>query len=513
MTRKIGASAWIAGEELLADDLNDTFDYVLDKYDFVTGENLVAGNPVYRNPADSKLYKAHGFKKIDSTSMNITPSTSQKTAKLSDTQLMVLTDNGTTTLTITVYDINSGASVASQTVTTSFDQTTDSTPTLPSATMCRLSDTTFIVFYARTTANNLYFRTGSISGATITMDTETAYSGTPDYCFGLEATPGASDGKVALVYFNGTGEAGAGGTWDMVLSYLTCSTNTATVTYTSSFQEASGGYNAGPKWATVAFTKGIAYGLFSTTNSGNINVIRYNFIDVIGGYNSSGNFTPNLESQTGTGVSPVYSQYLPYFVGHNGKAYFGYAITNGGTPYVNTKSVVEISSAGSRIFYQTTTVRLAGDNSTYVLPLFGNESGVIVTGFLEVNNQRTTSIYIQRDEIFNFLDNNSLAITTLPSVQGSYSNTKDEIVLCYIDGSSGFVKQWRMATLFDGFVDSNVTAPAVATLFEKYIVTSGLTANASYFLKDEYTTIGDMDYVGTIPVGDALSTTVMKINT
>lgn len=100
---------------------------------------------------------------------------------------MYLTNSGAT-LTITVYDINSATSVATQTVSTIFDVTSIST-ILTGASVCRMSDTTFIVFYATTTNSALYFRTGSISGGTITMGTETAYTGTPTYIFGIDTCP------------------------------------------------------------------------------------------------------------------------------------------------------------------------------------------------------------------------------------------------------------------------------------------------------------------------------------
>jgi hypothetical protein len=159
----------------------------------VSGENISANKPVYINPSDSSVYTAHGFKSIDSTAISLTASTTNKISKLSDTQMMFLTHSGAT-LTITIYDINSGASVATQTVTTSFD-TTSADTTLTGASVCRMTDTTFIVFYARTSSSLLYFRTGTISGGTITMDTETQYTGNPEYVYGIDTQPGASNGK------------------------------------------------------------------------------------------------------------------------------------------------------------------------------------------------------------------------------------------------------------------------------------------------------------------------------
>lgn len=478
------------------------------------GESLTAGNPVYVNKSDSKVYKAHGFKSLDSTSWNVTEVGSTKVAKLSDTQLMFLTDDGATTLTITVYDINSAASVATQTVTSAYDQTSLSTPKLPSATVCRLSDTTFIVFYARTTTNALYFRTGSISGGTITMDTETAYSGTPTYCYGFDATPGASDGKVVLTYFDSTAEPGSSATVDMKLAYLTCSTNTATVTYSTSYQQTSGGYFAIPVWSVAQFSRGIAYGLFCCTNSSNQRVINYNYIDVNDGTVSNSNYTLNLEMQTGAGVQSEYSTYKPYVVGHGGKIYFGWATYDGATPDINVKTVLEASPSGCKIVYQSTVINLAGDNNINPLAMFGNEMGVIVTGLntTDSGGSRTGSIYIQKGNIYGFYSTTTLGVSITDPDRASswYSNLKDEVVVCYVD-ASGYIKQWRMPTLVNGVVASNASADASVLMYYKLVTTSGLTANAKYYLKDTYTSIGDMATIGTIPVGHALSSTSLLI--
>lgn len=478
----------------------------------VSGENITANKPVYINPSDSSIYTAHGFKELDSTAISLTSGTSHKVAKLSDTQMMFLTDNGTTTLTITVYDINSAASVAAQTVTTAFDQTVSSTPTLPSATMCRLSDTTFIVFYARTTDNALYFRTGSISGATITMDTETAYTGSPTYCFGLDAVPGDSNGKVVLAYQNGTVDNGSGGTITNKLAYLTCSTNTATVTYSvSATAYTSSPYNATSWWTVAQFTRGMAYGLFCTNGAGGTREILYSCIDTITGTTSADNQTVGLETPTGAGVSSTYSQYLPYVVPHNGSIYFGWEVYGSTDAVINIKTVLKASPIGCKIVYQSSITRLAGDTTSRALEMFGNEMGVIVYGFNDSASVERISIYIQKDAIYEFYGKTTLGLTNgYTTAMSWYSNIKDEVIVCGID-ASGFIKQWRIPTPVDGFVTSSVTAPASATVYNVTATTTGLTANAKYYLKDTYTTVGDLNTIGTIPVGDALSTTVIKL--
>lgn len=473
----------------------------------VSGENLTAGQPIYINPSDSLVYKGHGYKAIDSTALTLTATAIGRISKLSNTQYLYLYHNGGTTLSIGLRGITTNSDVDTETVTTAYDQTKPSTTTLPHATVCRLSDTTFVVIYAKTTSNAIYFRTGSVSGSTITLDTETVYPGSPDCCFGFSSVPGASDGKVVFSYLDTTSDNGTG-TCVPKLDYLTVTTNSVTVTYTTSGAGVpNGSFNTDVVWTVCTFTQGIAYGLFCIQNGGGTRQITCNTIEVNSGGTTVDNTVPNLESQTGSGTPSTYSQYIPSLVGHNGKAYFGWATTNNGTPYVNTKTVLEVSQSGCRIHYQTTTVRLGGDTTTEALSMIGNEMGVIVFGFLDTNNSASVNIYIQRDKIYEFYDYFTLGNVTKPTPTLWYSNQKDEIVLA-IDTT--YIKTWRIPTLVDGLVIANVTAPAEASIYDVIVTTSGLTSGAVYFLKDTYTTTGDMDFKGIVPVGKALSTTLMR---
>lgn len=476
-----------------------------------SGENITAGQPVYIDPPSSTVYKAHGFKEINSVSTYSFPTTFVgRMAKLSDSQSLVLGHNTTTTLTVYVLTRSTGATVDSEVVTTAFDQNdSPSTAKFPSATVCRLTDTTFIVLYAKTTDNHLYFRTGSISGSTITMDTETAYPGTPDWCFGFESYPGTSDGKVVFAYYDGNTYPGnTSAAFVPKLSYLTVTTNSVTVTTSvSGGSIGSASYNSTPTWTAVTFTNGIAYALFCCVDGNNIRRIKYNWINTHDSSTGADIETLNLESQTGTGVPSVYSQYLPSFIGHNGKAYFGWA-TNNVTNLVNTKTVLEINQIGCKCIYQYTTVRLAGDDGEYALPMVGNECGVVVFDFPTTESGSTllNAIYIQKDKVYEFPMTSST--TYLPTPGIAYSNLKDEVVFGN-DGS--FLRTWRLPTPVDGMAVASVTSPAAPTIYTQKMTTSGLTANAQYFLKDTYTTTGDMAFQGVIPVGQALSTTVMKI--
>lgn len=476
-----------------------------------SGENLTAGNPVYIDPASSLAYKAHGFKELDSTALNLTVSTTNKVSKLSDTQMMFLTHSGST-LTLTVYNINSAASVATATVTTNFDTTGIST-TLTGATVCRLSDTTFIVFYAYTSDSKLYFRTGSISGGTITMDTETAYSGSPTYCFGLDSQPGDSNGKVVLTYHDSTNDVGSSATITPTLAYLTCSTNTATVTYSTTLTAfTSGAFFASPVWSVAQFTRGIAYGMFCVTNNGGVRIMQYAYIDSATGATDTNKEIPRLGLASGSGTSDSYSSARPYFAGHNGYAYFGYTVFNA-TGDIYTMSIIKLGTSGGVIEYQTTATEGSTSSLPSIIEIYGNEAGLIATNFWSTNYSSISvnTLYIQKDKIIPFYDLNELYTVNIqhrPQDAAWYSNSRDEIVTVYLSGSNGRIYQWKLPTPVNGFAVSTVTAPA-STVVSKIGNTTGLTANSRYYLKDSYTNTGEIDTVGTIPVGQALSTTVI----
>ncbi len=464
-----------------------------------SGENLSANVPVYINQDDSSVYTAHGFKETESTTTFTDPTTvaTFQMAKLSDTQFMKLYSNGANTLSIAIFDKTAPTTaVDTETVSTTYS---GAGPTIQTATMARLSDTTFVVFYTNTTNSSLRFRTGSISGSTITMDTDTAYSGSPDYCYGVYAKEADANGKVVLSYGDDTTTNGNSGTITATLSYLTVSTNSVTVTYSTNYTVSSSSYWATMQWSTCCFSNGVAYGLYSIGDAGGAKIIKYNFINVKNGNVGAGYETPSLQTYTGAGGSPTYSNAIPSFSGHNGKAYFGYTLAG-------NQSIIELSQGGALLKYQNSIDGATALTET-TLKLVGTEAGVIVWG---IGYQNTHQIYIQRDKIYSIFGTTK-ATTTYQSHDYWYKNTKDEVV--FFDGATGTtIKTWKLPTPVDGFVTNSVTAPALATVYDKTVTTSGLTANAQYFLKDSYTTVGDMDFSGVIPVGKALSTTYMNLN-
>ena len=145
------------------------------------------------------------------------------------------------------------------------------------------------------------------------------------------------------------------------------------------------------------------------------------------------------------------------------------------------------------------------------MPVLGNECGVIVSGFDDnvSGGYLNGSIYIQKGKIYGFYPGQTLGIrSSMPQAEASYSNSKDEIVVCYLDNSaSGYIKQWKIPTPSDGIVPVALTSGTTGVAVTKQITLAGLTTGAEYFLKDTYTTVGDMDFKGTIPVGEALTST------
>lgn len=84
----------------------------------------------------------------------------------------------------------------------------------------------------------------------------------------------------------------------------------------------------------------------------------------------------------------------------------------------------------------------------------------------------------------------TLGITTPPDAPGWYSNSKDEVMIV----RDNYIKQWKLPTLFDGFAFSTVSS-GNATRLVDFLTTSGLTANALYYLKDTYTNAGETNTI------------------
>ena len=503
---------WTGGEKPLAIDVNNNFNKVLGQLiDLTAGESLTAGKPGYIFPNDNKLYTAHGFKETASATSWTHPSTPlRQISKLSDTQYIVLSNSGAT-LTVSVYAKSApNTLVANATVATNFDNASGhSDEERPAATVCRLSNTTFVVFWRNTTSGNLRFRTGSISGGTITMDTDTAYPGTPDQCYGLTAVPGDADGKVIFSYFDAGAVPGTNTTVVSNLSYLTVVSNSVTVTVNVNFSRPSGTFAPEGIWTHCGYSKGICYGLFGIKDNGGNVGIKYSIIDLSDNSTVSDIDTIIMESPAGSGISASYASTRPFFVVHDGKGYYTYRTSlNISGPYVGVASIFELSLSGCRIVQTFNTVKGNTDPGVGTLPMVGNECGVIVFDILNDSVVRESEIYIQRGSVLGF----GLTLKGVdfpPEFKNSwYSNTRDEVVIF----NSNNVKTWALPTPFDGYIEATVSSGAAAELRTANIVTlSGLVANRDYFLKDSYTTIGDISTKGTIKSGRAISTSSMLL--
>lgn len=461
------------------------------------GENISANKPAYIEKEDGLIYTAHGFKQTSAATTFTQPTTitTYQIAKLNSTQFMTLHDNGANTLTISVYNKATPTSaVATATVSTTFSGTG---LTLTTATVSRLTDSTFVVFYTNTTNSSLRFRTGSISGSTITMDTDTAYPGGPTYCYGVYAVPADADGKVVLAYGDDTVANGSSGTMSPTLSYLTVATNSVTVTYTTSYSITSGAYFAQMYWSISAFSNGIAYGMYCVHDAGGVGEVAYNFINVKTGEVGANYKTTGLETFTGAGITSAYGDIMPNLVGHNGCAYFGY--TTG-----KSQSIIKLSQSGSKLLYQNTP---SGSTTftTAALKMAGSNAGIIVFN-MHTSDYLGQYLYIQKDNIYG-LFGTALSSYPIRAHDSWYKNSKDEIV--FHDGNGTTLYTWSLPTPVDGFVTTAASISTSAIIFSGVVTSSGLTANSPYFLKDTYTTVGDLASTGTIPVGQSLSSTTI----
>lgn len=469
--------------------------------EIVAGENLTTQKPAWINPIDSKAYTAHGFKLTAGSTIATPPlgSDYSKFTKLNATQALATVWSSSGTLQVYVINMATGATVTNSTVsmTATFNA---------GAHALRITDSTFIVFYSDSSGSRAFrFRTGSISGGTITMDTDTAYPGSPTLIDHIDGIETETDGKIVLAYSLGYT---TGGTTTSTLSYLTVATNSVTVTYTTSYTTTSGSYWAQSKWVRAAYSAGMAYGLYSVSNSGGYNVVAHNVINTRTGLAKAYVVNTPNESFPVTGLSSMSSAIAPSFGAHDGKAYYGYTTNIGYSSGLRTytDSVIECSYAGSKLLYTNSAQgqNTGGGSNAAALPILASEAGVWVQGTLDYFNVYggLNSLYIQRGKIYGFYN---LSLFSSVSSQKSYAIDKDTVFAA--PGWGGNTLQYKLATPFDGFVKDTTTSGNNVLLEKGSITLSGLTANTEYFLKDAYTTAGDIDSVGTIDIGRSLSTT------
>lgn len=467
------------------------------------GENISTQKPVYINYEDSRLYTAHGYKQDSSGSFTYPATEIRQIAKLNDSQFLVLSFS-TTTLTVSLFSNAGGAALDSETVSTAFSNL-DHTEKRPNATVARISDTKFVVIYTSTNDSVIRYRTGSVSGSAITMDTDSAYPSSPDFCYALAATPTDVDGKIGFVYQDSTARPGNSATVVEKLLLLTVDTNSLTITTSvNNGTYTSGTYNAQPLWTCITYTNGVIYGLFNSVDSGNQYSLTYGAIKTADSSTVIGIKTSGLETPSGAGNPQTCFAAKPSFVGHDGKAYFGFMSS---VDTVSQYQIQECSMSGNRVFYTQMTVKGTAEEASGAMIMFGNNSGILVFGLLDGTGQSSFihTLYIQRGKIFS-INKVYTQVSATRYADGFYSNSKDQIV--FVEATT--VLKVSLPTPFDGFSQSAITSGSAGSLYDSFVTLTGLTANQKYYLKDTYTTAGDIELNGVIPVGNALSTTSLK---
>ena len=493
---------WTAGNIVLDTDLNDTLDYVhRGGLQLVAGENLTAQNPAYISILDHKLYISHGYKKTEDVDNSFTVSTSEKIAKLSNTEMLFLTHSGST-LSVTLYNKSTEAQNTA-TVTTSFDTDSIST-TLTGATVSRISNTAFVVFYVVTSNSSLYYRTGTVSGGTITMGTATQYTGNPNDVFGIDANPADTDGKVVLVYQQKSLRK-------RTLSYLSVASNSVTVVYTATDTLSSGSYTVEPRWSQAMYTQGIAFGIFGTGDGNSTSTISYHTIKTDTGTTTTTIPIPLISISTGAGVdwTPVYAT-IPYIVAHRGAVYFGYVIKktdSGNASAQQTMTIFRLKPSSAEIFNQDKVIYIGNYSFTdRALNMIGNESGILVQ-FRDFNKWA----YIQNGKMFSVPTEIMAYVNWDNKPMGSYSNAEDEIVVSQLITNK--FSTIKLPTPIHGFIKSTASASANAMLMTKgQMDVTSLVSDRMYYLKDGYTNTGELEQFGSIPVGHTISTSKLLLD-
>lgn len=461
-----------------------------------TGESLLAGEPVYMDLIDQKLYQSHGYKAANFGNSFSWSGTNpiRRVTKLSTSYYMQLGYNGAT-LTLYVGNSSSGANITSSSLSTHFSGS--------SATVVMLSDTTFIAFFSSTLGGGgaqLYFRTGSFNGSTITLDTETVFTdpngqsiNTPTLFF---AQPGIINGSVFLADM--TGPNGSGGTLFINLRKITASTNTATQNSVATTTVSSGAFSAAGYWNTVCVcSNGSAYSLFSYSDGSNNYFLRAHYI----GTSASASGMAILSQDAGGNNSSRQAATPMSLVGHNGNAYWAYVI-NAGTNFTANYVLNEITPNGQGRYIPLMAVQAGQQNPTNG-PLFmaGNDRGIVIWNVGEPSEQ--TILYFQNGQIYGI----GAVMSSVPDyLDAWYMQTRDTML--NINGTA--VYQSYIPTEILGYVASAASSGASAVLsFDPTIVTSvTLTAGKIYYLKDTWvsTRFGPE---GSIPAGRALTSSLL----
>lgn len=486
---------WIAGEQVNAPDLNGNFTEAVELGQPLTaGESLTANNAGYISPFDSKVYNAHGFKANTNRVLTL-PTSFYDTARLNATQYMILS-NSTGTLTLSIKDKSgAGTGDCSATVTTTF-QYTGSSGSRPSACVVRMTDSTFMVFYSNSAfSDKLYYRSGSVSGTTITMDTATAYPSVGNVCYAVHAMNGNSNKTAVLMFSSQPSGIGSGSTDTMYLKYLAIDTNSLTETYSTNLAHAPSSFFPMTYWSVCGLTEnGIALGIVNFQNNGGYASFATLFIDTNDGTTGVGDIVNPIQQQQGANRFSS----RPVSVVHDNSLFFCYKVEEAGTNI--TIDFLNLFRVGINQFQMYTIngigASVTGADSSSVVPLVGGYHGFVIC------NPAPPYAFYRFGKFYNFPK-----LTNVPNGQGQYVNGSSGDELVYTDGAN--VTSDYMTTIFDGIIASSVSSNASVVLYRNFANAMSLTANKRYYLKDGYTNAGEIQTRGTIPIGRSVSTTAM----
>lgn len=472
-----------------------------DEPTLLAGENITALDGCFINDIDSKIYRAHGHK--SNTTNNITfPGSNNFNdwVRLSDTLIMMLYYSSNT-LSIRIWDKTSGGSGSSQTVTTSF-QSSSHNNNLTRAAVARIDDNKFVCFYTKTSSSTdkMYFRTGSISGGTITMDTETLYTGSQDYIYCIVACNGNEDGKVGLSFVHQSGgNIGSSSTLVHNVAALTVAQNSVTVnsSYTSN-TISSGSFWPTASWNSIVGTdNGVYIAVMTAQDSGGTYAMYMSALDRNTG---SGNHQSGYKFNSDAQGSNRYST-RAYAVAHNEEyvsCWYESDQYTGGSHQAIKMIIANMAGIREEVMHANGGGNTSpSDVAAVPRPIAGCQHGVFIPA--ERTMFRHGRFYTYSGFRGNPFENNRVCVV---------GPARDRVV--YNDNGSS-MKEDYIATLFDGFSENTVSSGAEMTLQDRVMTGLTVTANRQYFLKDAFTNPGEIATSGVTKVGKSISSSVIRV--
>lgn len=449
-------------------------------------ETIGDGKPFYINFMTGKADLAHGYKEVASGSFTAPTGAMMNIERLNSTQFLMLGCSGNT-LTIYVKD-NTGADVASATVTTTFAN--GGAPN-NQAGCARIDDNKFIIFWKKQTSNDLRFRTGSISGGTITMDTadQAAFSA-PTVNDAVVVCNGLEDGKCGIAYVTGSSQE------SLNLRYVTVAQNTATSVYNTS---ASNGTNGISNGLGVRMGRdGVLVGASLWQDASGSNRQKVLAVTIDSNNGDLNNY--NLDNAWGTNITDTP---LPLIAADEGVVFYQQAL--------NATSDAEVcwrinmrKRAVRRYAIELDEDNASAYNNSAPMAIASRHCEILVSA-LGFNNR---FIFIN-DKVIPFGHTGRIPGFGTYSGIGFVNLLEDEAL---VFTSSNYYRI-KLPTRIDGVALVGASAGS-NILGELDVATnmSGLTAFRDVYLKDDYSSEGDVNGQGYIKAGKAVSTTKMYIN-